>query len=445
MQNVHIAQIYLCSKVTLASELFYICELGKYLKYNHDACLSIDGVILDDVLQKSSVWDYFRLAVDEGWVVDSGLTESQYNISADKNYPWTSEELYNILYVCDEVPFDKEDNEKRRFDAEYNLRNPMKKQVSFEVRTNDYWLWTYKGEDGKFSVVNNKAMNNTHSKTCWVSLVAYVAIERLMTNSPEKLLIQFNATIVQNSKALSYFLSLDDKTSCFFGWCAFNFDNSVTLSDKLHLGYLSWYVEGEDMGYLNRWYSPKEKFEHLKKLDLRVGDVVMLYERNRAQRLNYVKSIASCHLAIIKELDRRKITLLVCNTTKTYAQGKADFDDKTMIVKQMYMNGKPYENFNSTVRSFDISDMGIEYEMYSESYFIVPLTDTVDSRETLIGVKGEAPIKVELPQNEFCYWLLREYDIEFNIERYKQRYIDADEPVYDQYLRDRSVPEQYLL
>lgn len=194
-----------------------------------------------------------------------------------------------------------------------------------------------------------------------------------------------------------------------------------------------------------KWYSPKEKFEYLKKLDLRVGDVVMLYERNRAQRLNYVKSIASCHLAIIRALDRREITLFVCNTTKTYAQGKADFDDKTMIVKQMYMNGKPYENFNSTVKTFDISDIGIEYEMYSECYFIVPLTDTVDSRETLVGVKGEKPVLVELPQNEFCYWLLREYDIDFNIERYKKKYLDGDEPVYDQYIKDRTIPEQYLI
>ena len=42
----HIEQIYNCLKIEIACELYYVCELGKYLYYYHNEPLSLDGIEL---------------------------------------------------------------------------------------------------------------------------------------------------------------------------------------------------------------------------------------------------------------------------------------------------------------------------------------------------------------------------------------------------------------
>ena len=81
MGTVHISQFYSCSEVSLSSELYYLSELGKYLFLNYDRALSIDGVILNSVLKKSLYWDYFRVAVKQGWVVDTNLPSYETDIT----------------------------------------------------------------------------------------------------------------------------------------------------------------------------------------------------------------------------------------------------------------------------------------------------------------------------------------------------------------------------
>ena len=70
MSVVHINNFYNCDKIDLACELFYVCELGKYLSYNNSMKLSLKGVKLDKVLLKSNIWFYLCLAIYESWVIE---------------------------------------------------------------------------------------------------------------------------------------------------------------------------------------------------------------------------------------------------------------------------------------------------------------------------------------------------------------------------------------
>ena len=75
MKTIQISEIYPVHKVHLASELVYICELAKYAFINHQTQISLDGVILSDVLKKSKYWLFYKIAVINKWV--TGVPECE--------------------------------------------------------------------------------------------------------------------------------------------------------------------------------------------------------------------------------------------------------------------------------------------------------------------------------------------------------------------------------
>lgn len=445
MEKTHISQVYPCSEVSFACELYYICELGKYFKYNYGRQLSLDGVILDKHLRKAShVWDYFRMAVDEGWVCDTGLSNFDVEITVQNPIQATTKQVLNVLMTCEEVSYDAEDNVKRRNSQSYNFRTPKLAQISFSSKSDDTWIWNIKGENEQNFSVNNNSVNSSLAKQAWLSLVAFVAVERVMTGKPDTLVLSFNMSIASNDMALSYLTLLFEKSNCFYGWVYLHYDESVPAKTKLHIEYLAWYANGVDLGMLETFYSAKQKLDYMDKKDIKVGDIVFLYERDMIQKLNFVKTISGCHFCIVRQINKNSVTLQSCNTVKTYCQGKYDFDNNTTIVKQMWIESKPYEKFNSSIKTFDLNDLGVSYMMRSEKYLMLSLDETADERITCIKEDGE--IKwVNLPQNDFIYWVLKDYNIEFNEEKFLSTYFRDSKPLKQLYDDGESLPEKYYL
>ena len=171
MNKVHVSQFFACSKVSYACELYYICNLGKYLYYNYNEQLSLDGVILTDTLKKSNIWEYFRVALDSGWVCDTSIPKEDYEITL-VNPLDTSVEISNRFYTTDYVKFDVDDKRKRAEFTDYNLRTPLKTQISFNTQNDAVWIWDLKGKDGENFAVNNSALNDSLICYNFVSLIA---------------------------------------------------------------------------------------------------------------------------------------------------------------------------------------------------------------------------------------------------------------------------------
>ena len=440
--NVHISQFYACSEVTLACELYYICELGKYSKIQHDKPVSLDGVLLNSCLRKSVIWDYFRLAVQEGWLVNTGVSDSKLAINVQQPLNLDKQNISNYLFVLDEVAFDSDDIQKRRIDFDYDIKTPVKSQVSFELMENEKWLWSMNGFEGKNFMLNNRSLNHNHADQSWLSLIAMVAVNRLFTGYPYVLGLKFSSNLVLNNMAISYVMLLADETQALTGWCFYNLDETISDATQLQLGYTAWYAKGRDMGMLDRWYTSKEKYEYLKQLDIQEGDLVMCYERDKAQRMNYVKSVAGCHLAKVVSLTDDSISLEFINTVKPYFMGKEDFDNHTIAVKKMYQNKLPYTELYTSKFSCSLADLGVEYMMHSERNFIVPLDETTDVKVIRVsdGVRKDTLI---VDQNNLTYWILKDYKYKFNEERFLARFFKDEEPLYTRYMRGEELEPCY--
>lgn len=444
MNKVHISQFYACSRISYACELYYVCELSKYLYFNYEEVLSIDGVILESDLNKSDIWDYFRMVVDEGWIVDTGITDEEFKVSIQYPLDMKMNKIRNILLTTEPVVFDREDNNKRRNDMNYAYRTPEKFQVSFAERTDEYWLWTLNGEDKKHFLENNKIFGHNQADQSWLSLIAFVAVERLKKKSPTLLLIEFTYQIVYNLVPLSYILILAEKTNCFSGWLKYTYDASVEESIKDQINYAAWWKIGQDKGYLDRWYSPDEKKKYLKQLDIKEGDFVMLYERKKAQKTNYIKEVENCHLAKITSISGFSYSFEVFNTTKTYFQGYEEFEEYTIAVKRMYIDNKPYEKLNTSMKSIDINDLGVMYMMQTEKYFIVPLDEAEDYVRMRV-TNGTSKDTLLLPQNDLVYWICKDYKYEFDEERFLSKYFKNRTPLYTLYMAGEPIDPKYIL
>jgi len=441
---VHISQFYPCSKVTVAGELYYICELGKYLQTEYGIGLSIDGVLLKADLRKSPIWEYFRLAVSRGWLENVGDLGKNFSVSSVNPLSIDSKRIANYYMCLDPVTLSIEEIRKRQTDFEYAVSEPQKFQISFETMEDDYWLWSIGGKDNRFFNINNQALNRNRADQAWLSLIAMVAVKRHFTGVPQKLLLRITSQAVLQESSMAYVLMLSDKTLALHGWCELYFDKgTISSSKRLHLDYVSWYTEGIDIGMCDRFYTGEEKYQYAtKKLDIQVGDLVMLYTRDKAQARNYMKNITSCHLSKVLAFSPSEIKLQLINTTYPRYQGYLNFEAHPVAVKNMYREDKPYDRILISDRSMNMIDLGVEYMLYTELMFITPLEASSDVRVCCVtdGVRED---KLCLTQNELIYWILKDYDYDFNESRFLARYFKDKLPLRTRYLNGEEL-EDYV-
>lgn len=433
--SIHVSQFYACNSVSLAVEMQYIVELGKYLREKGE-CLSVDGIVFEKVLRKSRFWDYFRMAVDEGWVVDCNCADIAINSQFPIDY---NARVQNVLIAEEEVNFNSTEHNNRKKNIDYNYRTPVKKCVKFSEKTDKYWSWNL----SDYYMVNNSTLNSAGGEDCWVSLLAYIAVKRLMLGKPQVFLVTINYELAYTHMVLSSFILLNEETSACSGWCFFNFDESVSPQRINHLGYSAWYAKGVEQGYLRRYYTSREKYEYARNMGIQVGDIVYLYERKVGQKLNFLKEISGFHFAKVLAYGKDCISLYIFNTKKTKYQGKVDYANYNMTTKAMYNFTNPYESVNATEKTYDWTDMGVEYCMYGEQFFITECSRD-DGKVMAVQYGDWTPLRLRLNSVELIYWILKDYGIEFNEERFLSKYF-MDKPLYQQYIETGTVPGEYIV
>lgn len=440
LDAIHVSQFYPCSRVTLAAELLYICELGKasYIKYGKP--VSIDGVVLDKALQASKVWSFFRISVKVGWVTDVGNI-GRYFLDFDANRPrLTSIEFGSCILTTN--PNDKApdyDVQRASYDDVYALSNPQYKLVCFAEQTPEYWAWDMSKRVG--FIENNRTFTSDYACTTWVSFVAMCAVSRLYTGHPQQVWVNFTSQPLSCRKtAISYFLLLAEETNCFSSWLHYEFrDASFNEMTIKQLGYYAWYTKGQDLGLLARDYTLDEKKKRIAALDLQVGDFCFFYQRKRSQRRDKIKEIESCRLGRILDMNDKThlITIEFITTLRTLAHSKKQFKQMTTSVQSLWSDSNLYLQFNTHTETFSLIDIGVEYCMSSETSFIVPIESSEDSVEMWVS---EDDI-LRLSQNELIYWVCKEHNYQFNEERFKKKYFKNSVPLYDRYMRGDEIDE----
>ena len=444
MNILHISQFYSCSEIKTSSELFYICELGKYLYINYNSRLSIKGVILYKDLKESECWDYFRMSLEKGWVIDSGLPnyEIEINIQHPINYYPTS--VVNLYMTEGVVEYDSQDAINRNI-GEYNYKTPKKTEIRFKEKSDELYFFTIDGNSPDDYIKNSVTLKaDATSSKAWLSLIAKVHVDREFTGVPSKLAIEFSSEVINTQLALADFLTLGEKSDALKGWCVYKM-SGVSAETIRQVGYEAWWYQGRELGYLSHWYTPKQKLNFiLNSMKLKVGDIVVLYERDYTTKQNYIKSIKSCKYAIIRGIDRQGVDLELITKFRTKYGSELHIQNQSHMVRQMYAGDYSYLNWNSTNRKFDFTELGVGYLMHTELFFILPIEEVDDYLVLDISDYNGRTGRYKLHQTDAIYWLLKDYDIQFNEDDFKKKYFANRVTAYDTFMSGRNLPDEWL-
>lgn len=428
-ESIHLSRIYPCSRISIASELYYVCELGKYLSVSGHS-LSLDGIILDTVLRQSKFWKYLRIALTNNWVCDAGVSNSELLVSRDSNMNFS--DLVNILVTEEEVQFDAEEHKKRNEDVMFNILTPKRVQTFFQDKDKDTWSWSICGSNSREETVNSRGIRCTNMSQSFVSIIAYIAIRRFLTHKPDKFCLKFNQEAVNSLFSTSDVLLLESNSDALNAW--FTYEWEVDEKTALQHGYKAWWYKGHETGLLSRTYLANEKYQNFLKLGMRVGSVISLYTREENSKGDFTKAIANHHYAIVRGISKSGVTLEVVHTSKTFFSGYLWFRNLTMAVKDLYREELPYKKFNSHTRKYDWMDIGVEYMMYDELEFVTPIYEG-DSKVIQIYDEGRSFDK-EVSGEDFIYWVLKDYKVDFDEELFLKTHFPDREPVYNLFKHD---------
>lgn len=408
-------QIYPCSKVELGSELFYICELGKYLQ-THGHVLSLSGIVFSSDLKKSNYWNYLQVAYRNGWLVDMP------NSFEESLTPVTLHLVKNIQIVEDYVPWSAEEDTRRKTDEEYNTYTPRKKQVIFSTKTDDVWEFS-PCEEGAKNSVNIQSLKDDLISQSFVSLTAYVAVNRLLTGVPKSFLLAPQLDFLAITLSFADMTLLFEETNALNGWCF------ADTGEEARFSYEGWWFKYSDLGYMSRYYTPSEKKAEFKKLGFCKGDVVFLYKRDKCQVLNNIKSISSCNYAIIRDVNKEGLILDVFFTRNTRFGESLKFESYPKELQNMYFSDS-YKNCRHSIKAIPWDTLGIEYMLYDEEFFI----SCIEKADNLVV----QDCTEDLEEREFTldcvnaiYWLLKDHEIDFDDEMYRKKHFKGVLPMWD--------------
>lgn len=440
MEVVHISQFYNCSEISVCSELYYVCELGKNLLMRGNKSLSLNGVVLSDTLRSSRYWDFFRIAVKSGWVINANVNDLSFDISIQS--PVDDSKFNNIFLVEEEYAYDAEDASKRRLDLMYDIMTPKKAHVEFAKRDADKWYFEFSKPSPSGAYSSSKDLNGKFSSQSWVSICAYVAVNRFLHGVPETFFLELGDSVVASKQLpTADILLLYQETDALKGWV--NLFLNVNEHLNLQCGYQSWWFSKYESGLARREYAAKEKYEYASRLGIKTGDVVMLYERCIEQRFNYIKTISGARMAVVTSISKRGITLNTISNRKSKYSYQQIYDNFTDETKALYCNNsESLGKLRSATIYKDWIDLGVDGMLWSETEFITLLQG--DDIQTLsIELEGQ-PVEIVLNEYDTIYWVLKDYDIDFDDERFVKLYYKNDIPAYEKYKQNMPM-SQYII
>ena len=454
MNKIHVTQLYSVSKVTIGSELFYLCELGKYLYYRFDSQLSLDGVLLTNELRSSRYWEYMRLAYHNGWICDLGIDNFDLDITPI-NPLAVNPNLVRNIYLTNEV-LNSPDERIGVVETDHPEYYPIKYNVAFKEQTPERWVWDIDSNDKLGYYINQKLRGNLSSQS-WVSLFAFVKTNMLMYGEPSTgMEFYIDGSLIHNIPLpiVDVFL-LATKTD------ALNFvdilwvDSSVDEKDKNFVEYATWWFEAQEHGFMQNvaeGNSVEAKRKYFEQLGLGIGDVIGVYTRPQRQRTNYIKDISSFNYGVITGITKNGISVDLVQNMETILDSEITFANYSEEVRALYSFSDSYRQLRHKVVHYDFIDIGIHWLLASELTFItpligddaIPLKITRERKNDAGGYNNIFALDYEtviLPETEAIYWLLKDYNIDFDTEKYLKRYGRNEAMAYDRYMDGDSISE----
>lgn len=393
MSKYIVNNFYPCKEVDVGSELYYICELGKYLK-NYNDILSLKGIKVDTRLKHSKFWLYLQYAIENGYITDI-------DIPSDDIFDYSN--LNKTIFTSD---------------ISDNLDNVV---------------FAKKGEELILDYLNDSntqylGKGGLHSQA-FVSLIAYLTIEKFKKGYPKVFRLKLNQ-VALNVTSLVDIICLQS-TNAIRDWCKIDI-----IGDDNFMRDCNWkaYVyDNRNRGEMQRKLSPAEKKAYFKSLGYKVGDPILIYNKGGEKETDNIRKIYETYFAvIIKITDDRIFVREVKKKNTVFGETLAHNKDK----KNTYSNAF---NYKGRVCDYRWIDIGIGRKVFDEQYFIEDLNKADEFVLQVTDGKRVNCVKLLVPDT--CYWVLKDRGVQFDEEHFKEVYKSYVPLAYDRYMNGETIPE----
>lgn len=190
------------------------------------------------------------------------------------------------------------------------------------------------------------------------------------------------------------------------------------------------YSNSWNAGRFNR-HTVTQKVKAMKKYGMQIGSVIIVYDRGRISKSNEVGKIQSAIIGIIRDFSVKKnyqldMDLIALSKTKEEVE-----DDYYSIEPEYRYNFMDLLSFKVPKRRelIPLYNVGVCDYFFDETK-LLGLIDKSELVEKTITLNGEV-VQKEMSAVDAIYWLLCEYEVEFNHDLYRKMYNNGGALLWD--------------
>lgn len=292
----------------------------------------------------------------------------------------------------------------------------------------DGYHWGYSWASEAYGEKYLKSVTSTSmlGKTI-MHLVGYMLVSFIAGDMPvKKIIFHFNR---MEARATYIYLPLYACTcSCENIKKLVELDFEEERRELRDLDYFVLYESSRNAG-LFTWHDWQTKKSAMDKNGIREGSIVALYRRARISANNpagFIKEAIIAHIEQLNNCPNYVIRALYLNKTKE--EQELDYLEIDESYRHMFSDMLDF-SIPSSYENRSLWDTGVCQYFYTEEWLMLPLdkADTVNKRITINGKQ------VVYPMNnvEAVYWILNEFDYEFDKQLYRDMYNDGKPLLWD--------------
>ena len=398
-------------------------------------------ILCKDIIKKSVLSSYFEfflvmclaaechrlgLSLDMSGI---GITDPELLCNNDKDYKKFLESVGAINYgtVVDIVPVDS-DKYKNLEKPEYFFDTTQITALEGKIFRDDgdefYWEhnWAYTTYGPECA----KMLNPKNTGNLLLHLTAYYIIGRILGRVDAKpILLDFNR---HDSKSSGLFLpayACAQSMKELGDMIEFRFeDEDETLDLKIL------YRQAMNAGRYAK-HSVVKKEEAMRKYGIGVGSVVVVYERGKISTSNAVGKIKGAIIGIVRGYDTktRCLEMKMVALNKTKEEVEIDYYSIEPEYRYNFMDLLSFK-VASHRETLPLYNVGVCDYFYDEGT-LLGLLDPSERVVKTVTTSDRGTIDMDMSSIDAIYWMLREYEIEFDAELYKKMYSDGQMLLWD--------------
>lgn len=373
------------------SEFYLALAIGNVLS-NRGYSLNMDGMQVDaDAVPKDMIKYYKRL------LNDGAITLSMFEPG-----------------VTDTIVADTD------IDTSYFNEIPLAKDKG------DVLDWTLEYAKENYGKYGSKFLDFLNLGNTLVHLVAYHLVGTILDGRKKKLVLHFDS-----QKARSTFIYVNIY-SCLqtLGWINDYVALDVDFADnKVDLDYSIFCNNGKVAGR-HRLYTIDEKLALMNKYGMVEGSILILWSRDGMCENNEFGQVTGATVIRLDEIGDTFLGVTSIAINKTKEETLKDYYDIDESLRSLFidmLSKKP----NQSSTEYNLCGLGVDNHFLDEDKYITLIDEYAEEYKT-VTIDGKVG-SVKMREVDAIYWILCQYDIEFDRDLYKKMYFKGETPLWDKF------------